>query len=260
MSRTQISKQVDNRLRTGNAVIAAGRNHAEIIAAAAAERCSRAGVPVPDARAFVQAVTAVLEASGTTLRDSELRLTLELSDDVDTRIERDTATAEVVAQVVDVRRLVESYGGPGALAKFGLSGSTPRDPKSVEGHALNLVSLMKTRDQAVVVPGVGETTTSRLAEQLEGPLARLQAANRAVEDEQRQNEQALRERDRALADWTEAYQGTASILEGLLRFAGEQALAERVRPTHRKTMGQEAPAEETAEVATPATPVEPEPV
>ncbi len=49
--------------------------------------------------------------------------------------------------------------------------------------------------------------------------------------EARELEDAHALRDRAVAEWSDAYQGTATTLEGLYRRAGRKELAEKVRPT-----------------------------
>jgi hypothetical protein len=51
-------------------------------------------------------------------------------------------------------------------------------------------------------------------------------------------------RDRAVAAWSDAYQGTATALEGFYRCAGWKELAEKVRPTVRKLRGEEAGVDE----------------
>jgi hypothetical protein len=51
-------------------------------------------------------------------------------------------------------------------------------------------------------------------------------------------------RDRAITAWSDAYQGTATALEGLYRRAGWKELAEKVRPTIRKLRGDDAGADD----------------
>ena len=57
--------------------------------------------------------------------------------------------------------------------------------------------------------------------------------------EARELEDAHALRDRAVAEWSDAYQGTATTLEGLYRRAGRKELAEKVRPTVRKLRGED---------------------
>jgi hypothetical protein len=56
--------------------------------------------------------------------------------------------------------------------------------------------------------------------------------------EVRELDDALAKRNRAVAAWVEAYQGTAPSLEGLYRLAGWKELAERVLPTQRTIRGE----------------------
>ena len=90
------------------------------------------------------------------------------------------------------------------------------------------------------MPGVGSSSTATLAKGLDGPLAELDVALATVRREHREAEQALVERDRVIAAWTDIYQSCASIAEGLLRLAGRPELAARVRPTERRARGEEA--------------------
>jgi hypothetical protein len=62
--------------------------------------------------------------------------------------------------------------------------------------------------------------------------------------EARELEDAYSLRDRAIAAWSDAYQGTATALEGLYRRAGRKDLAEKVRPNLRKLRGEDPGAEE----------------
>jgi hypothetical protein len=68
--------------------------------------------------------------------------------------------------------------------------------------------------------------------------------------EARELEDAFALRDRAIATWSDAYQGTATALEGLYRRAGWKELAEKVRPTARKVRGED-PGEGDAETPNP---------
>jgi hypothetical protein len=54
-------------------------------------------------------------------------------------------------------------------------------------------------------------------------------------EEERENEGALTDRDRALEDWRTVYQGVATTLSGLYRLAGREDLAERMRSVHGST-------------------------
>lgn len=265
MSRTQRSQQVANRLETGIAVSAAGRIHGRVIAEALVAFCRETGAaPPPDPEAFILACSAMLDHAGMLLEGAEDRLTKELADDVSARGERDAAAADLLGVIIEIRGLLELYGGHQPSATYGLSGTTPRGPKELLGWARNVAQLLRATDRPIHVTGIGGTTTAVLAARLDAPMARLQAANLAMQDEDREAEQALLERDRALARWEATYQGAAGALEGLMRLAGRRDMADRLRPTQRKLLGQEVqPPEEvaTAEApAQPATPAVPEPV
>ena len=66
--------------------------------------------------------------------------------------------------------------------------------------------------------------------------------------EDRELETALTRRDAALEAWSEAYQATATTLEGLYRSAGHAAHGRRIRPTNRRARGEVvAQDDETAE-------------
>jgi|GEM_PF-2767807 hypothetical protein len=58
-----------------------------------------------------------------------------------------------------------------------------------------------------------------------------------VKREEREVQASLENREQKISEWKNAYVGVASILAGFYQLAGRIDLADRIRPTVRKTTG-----------------------
>lgn len=252
---------VSNRVRNGQEVVASARTHRDAIAEALAERVS--GWSAPQAATTIRALADHLEMHNRTLEEREDVYVAEQADDPMLREQRDEALSTLKSLVTRARsRIADALGATG-LQRYGLDGSLPRSPSDVASHVASAINLLR-RDVTEIDDGLGgRLTTTKLADRLSAALTPLIDTLSRLRVEAREHEGALTARDRALADWTDAYQGVASSLSGLYQLAGRRDLAERIRPTERRASGRET-SEPTAEpvVVEPVVsdpPVEPEP-
>ncbi len=246
----QRSMQVENRVRNGEAVVASGRTHRDIIAPAAADRLDV--LSAKEIAKIIDALCSSLELVTGALGAAEDRCVAEQADDIEPRQKRDRAVVKLLTLQIRVRSRIENALGDEGLARYGLDGPSPRTPNALASRLENTVNLLRS-DPTELDDGLGEVLpTAKLADTLEAALAPLTEALGTLVVEERENEAALTDRDRAIIEWTLVYQSVATILSGLYRLAGRDDLAERIRPTERRASGLEsAPADEAPTGAAP---------
>ncbi len=241
---SKISREVENRILVSGKVVASARAHGPKVALILADRAaSDQGVQTSAAlKAYTTVLSTLadaLELASENLRKAERAHTAEQADDEPVRQQREEALQSLLATAIRTRSVVEDHFGAIALKTYGLQGETPRAPRTLFQHAANVANLM-TKTPAVVTSELGFTVdTTVMASVLRSKAALLEGALSDLDREERELEESLAARNRALSAWTESYQGVANTLVGLYRLAGWNELAERVRPTRRTTSGEE---------------------
>jgi hypothetical protein len=196
----------------------------------------------PTAHAFeavIESQAAALDRAAEVMKTAELSYTAEQADDVAPRDKRDALTTEAFGLMVRLRSAVEDALGAKGLSTYGLSGETPRMPRTLVVHMDNVLSLMSKQPASVTTALGGTFDTATLVTALSPKRAALEAVLKDLDREERELEGALVKRDKTVERWTEVYQGVATALSGLFRLAGRKDLAERVRPTSRRVSGEE---------------------
>lgn len=246
---SKLSEQVQNQIKISEKVIASAKTHAKKVADELAARDAAVqgdGAKKTTAKAYETAILAIaarLTHATEELRERELEYTAERADDGPIREARDAAVRDLGALMIGLRGTVETTLGRSALTTYGLGGDTPRVPRKLLNHAQNVARLMKKTSASVKTEFGSTFNTEAAATSLEKKHAELDRLIKDDDREARELETALTKRDRAVAVWSETYQGTASALEGMYRLAGWRELADRVRPTQRALRGEDTGAE-----------------
>jgi hypothetical protein len=246
---SKLSEQVQNQLKVSEKVVASARTHAKKVAEELAARdavvqgVEAKKTTVKAYETAILAFAARLTHATDELRERELEYTAERADDGPIRDARDATVQALAALMIPLRATVENTLGRSALTAYGLSGETPRVPRKLLNHAQNVARLMKKTPASVKTEFGSSFNTETAAAVLEKKISELDALIKDDDREVRELETALTKRDRAVATWSETYQGTASALEGMYRLAGWRELADRVRPTQRALRGEDAGAE-----------------
>lgn len=235
----QPSVRVANRVATANSILAAVREQGPIVAAA----IGKDGEELDEARclALLADLAAILKRRTDALSAADLQYGAEQADDAAPRAARDEAVGAGVEAAISCRAALVSGLGEAAAAKYGLAGATPHDPAEL------LTVLNRSAGLLALAPARGtdkfgrEITTEMIGKVISDAAAKLGAATGAVESEARELQVALVARDRKLQAWQQAYVGIGGIIEGLFRLAGEDRFADYLRPTARKTTGDETP-------------------
>ena len=189
----------------------------------------------------------------------------ELGDDPAVRDERDLAKGAVLSLVTSIRLSLTSRFGQDFGGRLGAFGPSPESPSDVVswGRKVHdaLASLrLPAADLDADNDEVGTFSKETALRKLEERLMRLERALADVAREGREAEATQVQKDKAIAAYDRTFSLSAGLLEVLLRFAGEGALADKVRPsTRRPGTTAQATAPEPENTATPpSAPVVPE--
>lgn len=240
-----ISEQLQNRVLVSEKVVASARTHGAKIAAILAEQAL--AVEGPSTLATVHAFQAVifslangLEVATKTMRTTEQAVAAEKADDAPIRTKRNEVVGTLTNILVRLRSSIDEHLGPDGLKSYGLVGETSRVPRKVLEQAQNVVQLLE-RAPVKLSSGWGTSFDSAAAAALlRNETTALDGLIADEDREARELDDAFAARDRAVAEWSNVYQGTATALEGLYRRAGWRELADKVRPTVRRVRGEEA--------------------
>lgn len=231
------SKQITDRQKSALAVSAAIRTHATDAERALHDQLApylKKGETMPNIALLLELSARSLDAAAATMIASDESHLRELADDDAPRRNRDTAAAALSDELVILREWLTGLFGHSALRALGFSAETPTDPVALERFAGEVQSALQ--DKSLPKPrqkGISWDPTETRA-QLAKARAALQGHLQDVAREARDAEGTLRAKNDAMNSYDQRFSRVATFVSGLFRFAGETALAERVRPSGRK--------------------------
>jgi hypothetical protein len=228
------TKQVVDRQKEAQAVIAAGRTHGTELVTLLSERQGpllKRGEKLPDYGLQIELMMRQLEQSTAHLVQTDDAYQRELLDDEGPRRERDEATEGLAVYLIELREVLTGLYGAQVLLPAGFSQQTPRDSVLLSRFAGQVQSALG----AVTLPaprvkGAQVDIKATVAE-LDKRRARLDSALAAVARETREAQAAMSLRNDAQDQFDDVYTQVSTVLSGLLRLAGKPDLADRVRPT-----------------------------
>ena len=153
------------------------------------------------------------------------------------RKERDTTTERLIQQIVHLRQTLQGQYVAPKLERLGLGNKTYRLPVPLIRQANRLVATFQSPeiDQLLGEPFYGQTLAAQeLVAELAPLSERLQDLLLQVDQSQRQIDESLVEKQRQLKLHDILFLQSARNFEALCRLAGEQELANRVRPAARR--------------------------
>lgn len=228
------SKLVTDRQRSAEAVAAIGDAQGETLTAAVAASLARGRRDVgTDLDALLEMLTGRLLAARDAMVAADATHEKGLSDDPAARAAHGEAAANLYGDLVDLRDITSgSYGPELASALFG--GPTPRDPVVLQrfGHEV-AEQLLVTAFPAARQAGVS-LDRAAAANMLREKSMLLATQLEAVAREEREAQVTLVEKNRAIDAYDRVFQGVSTVLTGLFILAGQDELAERVRPSARR--------------------------
>ena len=156
---------------------------------------------------------------------------------------------QLYEQLVNTRSQLEVVCGSDYVARLGFSGKTPDDPVEVARLAkVTADNLSSLPPPASKLPGYTFDPAAWSAPLIEKSSA-LNDLVTQVATEEREAEATMMAKRDAIDEYDAAFSCTANIISALLQNAGEKELANRVRPSSRRTGQTNEVAEEPVQAA-----------
>lgn len=224
-----LSKRVLDDRKDGDRLRVSAREHAPKIARVVGEALGKEhGATVA---ALVNALADATAKRADEMVAADVAYTVELADDGAPRNERDKQERATREAIVDVRDRVVGLYGSAFLSNVLLAASAPKDPKQLvtfATRAADTIAAMKPESFPEAKIEGGRPSPKKWAALLSKPAAALEAALADVDREAVEAITALAKRNET-RDAFEAFLPRASdLLEGLLRFGGMDAEADRL--------------------------------
>ena len=229
------SKQVMDRERSDNSVVAVGDAHAAEVGTALnklAKPHLKKGENI-DFDIVVRVLGRMLAGAKQHMVEADNAHQAELDDDVPVREERDTAVIALSDHLVSLREILIGAFGNATAAKV-FNGATPEEPVALSRYAgevakkLESIKLPTSR-----IPG-SKIDAGAIAGSIRQKKSALDDAFQAVQREVREAQGTLTKKNDAIADNDRMFAGVATTFTGLLTLAGKADLAGKVRPPTRR--------------------------
>jgi hypothetical protein len=233
-----LSKMVTDRLKANDSVREALRQLGPQVgdrAKALLGSYLKKGEEMPDLALLSELLERMLASRAQGMETADSKHNDELADDAEPRAERDEASGELYAQVVDIKQSTAKLFGDTWVTKLGFPAEIPQDPGALARlageikKALGEAKLPKPR-----IRGVKSFDVDPWIEDIDKPLKRLKKALGDVQREAREGQTTLIAKTRAVAAYDEGFSTGTSFAGALLRLVGEKEHAERLRPSAKR--------------------------
>jgi hypothetical protein len=237
-----VTKMVGNRVGNSRTVVAALDVQVKKDVGKLDEILFRDGSPTKlSTKEFIDKIARALEHTTEALGTAEQELVDEQGDDEPARANRDRAHVELRTELDELQGAITGAYGFEMLTRYQLSTTFPPAAELLLGRARAVHGSLK-KGAPDARPKKGRTVDfPAIAEELAEKIAALDTALNVVKREDKEVQVAFATRDAAVAMFEFIYTGAANIAVGLLQLIGNEAHAERVRPTARRRSGAEPP-------------------
>ncbi|MEM7586874.1 MAG: hypothetical protein AAF560_26020 [Acidobacteriota bacterium] len=232
-------RMVKDRLRQCEAVENAIRHHGQRVADVVSVRFQTLlpeGREIPDFWQLQLFLLDLLQGRKEQMAAAEQAHVDELADDAEPRGRRDRFLARLGSQMVGMRSAFAGIYRPEDIELLGFPRRIARDPESLLRQADRLIQ--RLNDPSLVLPvsqfGAAALAPVEMAQALVPDVESLRTALVDVGREVKEAQATLIDRDRAIAEFDAIFLWIARTLESLYRLAGEDGLANRVRPSVRQ--------------------------
>jgi hypothetical protein len=231
------SKLVTDRQKSALSVASSAETEATRIGNKVAEFLApllQAGEAMPDLVLCVLLIGRLIMRAHDRMVNADQAHLNELADDSAPRAARDAAATTLYNELLELRDWCVGLYGVEALRLLGFSTATPRDPVALSRFAGEVVTALNARPQLQAKREGVQWDPTVAATRLQGLRVILDGHLKDVAREGRQAQRTLIEKKASIESYDDTYARAAAFLMGVYRLAGEEELAERVRPTTRR--------------------------
>ena len=187
----------------------------------------------PAIRALLPTLSQTIESARDAMVAADENHERELSDDPAQRDTRDRAVDRLAANLIETRNLIAAlYGDTFARELF--FGPTPQDPVVLARFGHEVARKFETIALPVSKLAGANVDAPALAAALRTQARELELALETVAREMREAQNSLAAKNQSIAHYDSVFRGVSTVLTGLFYLAGEDELAEKVRPSSRR--------------------------
>ncbi len=214
-------------------------NHGQRVALVLAERLAplvAAGVGVPDFMALQLFFLEVLRTLRGRIEDAERTHVDELADDTEPRSRRNRAYSALRSRISELKDFFVGVYKPENVEVLGFPRVLGRSGEELLRQVDRLIAHLGAPSTLLPAPLVGEVnlTLADIATSLQPLADELRIALTDVGREVKKATLTQLDRNRAVEEYDRTFLGVARTLETLYRLAGEDELADQVRPSVRR--------------------------
>jgi hypothetical protein len=230
-----VSKQVANHIATARTVLSSVEHHGPIVIGPLEQELKKYVPVATNFSELFQGLSTYLNEVTQNMQNADIALAQERADDPQYREKRDNAVQELTKTISRVKEILPDSH----LSQYGLDGTPPSSPDGLINYGLKIIGLLKEKPELLNPPEYSfiQFNVDFVIEYLTACINNLSESLIDVKREEREAQATLENRDQKIAEWKSAYVGVASILAGFYQLAGRIDLADRIRPTVRKTSG-----------------------
>lgn len=233
-----MNRTMMHQLKYARAVSAIGRRHVDRMVEAMVREYGDVIVVPERLRAQILADCDLLDLVLGELERSNTALAQDLTDGILARAQRDGGHESVSRILVGMRARVRENLGETAMRAYRLHERSPGSHEPMARYASEVLALMEQNPRATVDAFGNPFDTGALVAALRPALEDYRDKLATVVREQRQTQQARAARDAAEQRFRRVLVNVAAIVEAYLRLAGDDDLADRVRPTRARASGE----------------------
>jgi hypothetical protein len=194
----------------------------------------RSGEKMPDFALGLTLMGRLLAAEGSELAAADDANEAEKLDDPALLRALEDANESLYKATTRAREMLAGAFTSKALASLGFKGDTPRSPDTLVRFATNVLAALDSHTLTPVDDGAS-VDVKKLVKRLEPARDKVHALAGDALREARELQQTQAARNSAIERAVEAFNGVAGAASALLDLVGETALAERTRPSARRS-------------------------
>jgi hypothetical protein len=237
-----VSKLVLERQKADEAVIMAGETHAKAVGESLRARflpLLKHGEKLPDFELVTLLAVRLLANASQRMVAADEAHQQELQDDEAPRDARDAAAVKLYDDLVELREVVTGVYGAATARALGFTEATPEEPGALMQFATNVVAALGRAELPKPRVQGAKLNLAETAAGLRASIGDLATHRKDVAREMREAQATMAARDAAIRAREAAFREVTLLLEALLVCSGKPDLADKLRPTTRRSASSE---------------------
>ena len=234
-------KMIRDRRKSGDSVSSSIDTHIDIVVDSLEESFAdrlEEGETLPDFRTVFRILQRALAAGVEELVEANARHLQELDDDITLRQRRDELVGRLGDKVSRFREALSGLYGPGrALEMAGIEGRTQQEPVALQTQVERILDRFGNPEVELAPPTFGgfQMDPVLVVEHFRPDYQELNGLLTELKRENRKSDATLIAKNEAMARYDKTFRPITNCLASFYQLAGQDELAERVKPSARRS-------------------------